>query len=169
MKKIYSGAVIIGLLGALSACAPQATEEKAAEVAQEVAQVVERLDRREILPLNQMQRESVLAEMRGLLIASQGVIEGLALDDMQMVQDAANAASMKANGTVENKQNMKRLRMGQVLPPEFRQMGQGTHMAFSEIAQMAADGKPAKDIQLKLVDTMNTCVACHSAYQIPNP
>jgi len=169
MKRIYSGAVIIGLLGALTACAPQAPEEKAVDVVPAVVQEAARLDAREILPLNQMQRENVLAEMRALLIASQGVIEGLALDDMQMVQDAANTASMKAQGTVENKQNMQRLGMGRVLPPVFRQMGQSTHMAFGEIAQMAAEGKPVKDIQLKLVDTMNTCVACHSTYQIPNP
>jgi len=165
MRGVHSGAVIIGLLGALTACAPQATEENTAEV----VPVVERLDTREIIPLNQMQRENVLAEMRALLIASQGVIEGLALDDMQVVQDAANTASMKAQGTIENKQNMQRLGMGRVLPLEFRQMGQSTHLAFGEIAQMAADGKLAMDIQLKLVETMNTCVACHSAYQIPNP
>lgn len=174
MKKIYSGVVIIGLLGALTACSAQVSEEQAAQLAPAVTQEVAaqetvRLDEREILPLNQMQREFVLAEMRGLLVATQGVIEGLALEDMQMVQEAAAAASMEAQGTVENKQNMQRLRMGQVLPPEFGQMGQATHIAFGEITKMAADGKSAKDIQLKLVDTMHACVACHSAYQIPNP
>ena len=174
MKKIYSGVVFIGLLGALSACSAQVSEEQAAQLApivtqEAVAQETVRLDEREILPLNQMQREFVLAEMRGLLVATQGVIEGLALEDMQMVQEAAAAAGMEAQGTVENKQNMQRLRMGQVLPPEFGQMGQATHIAFGEITKMAADGKPAKDIQLKLVDTMHACVACHSAYQIPNP
>ncbi|MCF6220184.1 MAG: hypothetical protein L3J65_03645 [Robiginitomaculum sp.] len=169
MKNIYAGAIVIGLFGVLSACAPQSTEKKIAEVAPTPIQETVRLDEREILPLNQMQRQQVLGEMRGLLVATQGVIEGLANDDMEMVADAANAVSMKAHGTVENKQNMKRLKMGRVLPPEFRQLGRGVHVAFGEMAQMATDGKPAKDIQLKLADTMNSCVACHAAYQIPNP
>ncbi len=169
MKQIYAGAFAIGLFGVLGACAPQTTKEAAAKASPAPAQEVVRLDEREILPLNQMQRQHVLDEMRGLLIATQGVVEGLARDDMEMVAEAAKAASMRGRGTVERPNNMKRLRMGQVLPPEFRQMGRATHEAFGEMAQMAADGKPAKDIQLKLVDTMNNCVVCHAAYQIPNP
>ncbi|MCF6275724.1 MAG: hypothetical protein L3J05_08175 [Robiginitomaculum sp.] len=169
MKKIYTGVIVVGLFAGLTACAPKAAEEKAAIVVPMPATETVRLDEREILPLNQMQRQQVLGEMRGLLVATQGVVEGLARDDMQMVADAANAVSMQAHGTVENKQNMKRLKMGQVLPPEFRQLGRGLHIAFGDIAQMATDGKPAKEIQLKLADTMNSCVACHSAYQIPNP
>ncbi len=169
MKRIYVGTVIIGLLGTLGACSGKTVVEENAQVADASKQKIVRIDEREILPLNQLQREQVLNEMRGLLVATQGIIEGLANDDMNMVQEAAGLASMKANGTVENKANMKRLQMGKVLPPEFRQLGQSTHQAFGEMAQMAADGKPTKDIQLKLVETMNSCVACHSAYQIPNP
>ncbi len=166
MKLALVGMTVIG-----SACAPQATEDAAApEVKpQEVVQMSERLDQRQILPLNQMQRQHVLEEMRGLLIATQGVIKGLAENDMQSVQEAAIAVSLQAQGTIENKQNMKRLRMGQVLPPEFRKLGKSAHIAFGEMAQMAADGASAKDIQLKLADTMDACVACHMTYQIPNP
>ena len=169
MKRIYVGAVMIGLLGTLGACSGKTAVEENTQVADAPKQVIVRIDEREVLPLNQLQREQVLNEMRGLLVATQGVIEGLAHDDMQAVQEAAKSASMKADGTVESKANMKRLQMGKVLPPEFRQLGQGVHVAFGEMAQMAADGKPAKDIQLKLAETMNSCVACHSAYQIPNP
>ena len=175
MKKIYSGAVIIGLLGVLTACAPQVTEERVAEVvpgvaqdvAQVVAQVSERLDEREMLPLNQIQREHVLQDMRNLLAGTQMVIEGLAEEDMQLLHDAS--ALINKGGAAGNKADMQKMGMGKVLPPEFRQMGQVTRAGFKEISDMATNGATQADIQRKLVDVMHNCAACHAAYQIPNP
>jgi len=177
MKNVYKIGFMVGLFGALTACggadeAPKKDVRAAAlqaEPAVPAIQAADRLDTREILPVNQLQRQHVLEEMRGLLGATQGMIEGLAENDMDAVQTAASAVGMNAMHTVENQKNMKRLKMGQAVPPEFRQLGQGVHKSFDEMAQMAADGKSAKDIQLKLAETMNACTACHATYQLPNP
>ena len=169
MKKIYVGVVIVGLLGGIGACSGKTSVGEKTQVEDAPKLNVTRIDEREVLPLNPLQRQQVLAEMRGLLVATQGVIDGLARDDMKLVAAAAAPASLKGHGSVENKANMKRLGLKNVLPAEFRQMGRGVHLSFSEIEQMANDGKTAKEIQLYLAETMNTCVACHAAYQIPNP
>ena len=173
MKRILSLALSLGLLAAVSACSeaagPTAEAPVIAHEAGPGSAATDPLDTREILALNAEQRQHVLVEMRGLLLATQGVIEGLAEDDMAAVQTAASAVGMNALHTVESQANMKRLRMRETAPKEFMTLGMGVHKSFDEIAQMAADGVPAKDIQLKLVDTMNNCMACHSAYQIPNP
>ena len=171
MKKLQISLIMAGMLGGFSACAPQPTksaDNKAIAPAQ-ATQSVERLDTREILPLNQLQRQHVLEEMRGLLVATQGVVEGLAHEDMAAVAESASSVGMEALHTVENQENMKKLRMRQTAPEEFMALGMGVHKSFDAMAQMATDGKPVKDIQLKLADTMNACVACHTSYQIPNP
>lgn len=113
--------------------------------------------------LSEAERLHVLAEMRGLLQSTQSVIEGLAKNDMELVQEAALAAGTNGRKTTEN--NI----MHKKMPKEWMQLGMMAHKSMDEIAQMAADGKPAKGIQLKLVDTMDACTACHSAYQLPNP
>lgn|GEM_PF-4473671 len=170
----FSVTITGGLLMALAinACSSGTGQEERNEdtkTRQVVSPAVEHLDEREVLPFNQMQRAHVLKEMRNLLTASQGIVEGLAKEDMKAVAEAAAAVGMQAMHTVEKKENMKRLKMRQSAPPEFMKLGMGVHKAMDEIAQMAKDGKPAKDIQLKLAETMNACIACHNAYQIPNP
>jgi hypothetical protein len=171
MKKIQMSLVMVGLLGGLSACAPQSASsaDNKATTPAPATQSAERLDTREILPLNQMQRQHVLEEMRGLLVATQGVVEGLANEDMAAVAESASSVGMKALHTVENQENMKKLKMKQTAPEEFMTLGMSVHKSFDAMAQMAADGTAAKEIQLKLVDTMNACAACHASYQIPNP
>ena len=168
MKKYFMLGTLIVLI---SSCSAQIDTKKANTTETNTIKTTqqERLDKREMLPLNEMQREHVLNEMRGLLLATQGIIEGLANEDMQAVAVAASAVGMQARHTVENQANMKKLKMRQSVPPEFMKLGRSVHIAMDEIAQMAKDGRPAKEIQLKLANTMNACTACHSAYQIPNP
>jgi len=167
MKKIYAGAVVVGLLSGLSACAPKASEEKTAEVTPVATQEVVRLDERHVLPLNEIQREHVLQDMRNLLSGTQMVVEGLAENDMQLLHDANTLVNK--GGAAGNRADMKRLGMGRVLPPEFRQMGQTTRAGFQDISDLATNGASHADIQSKLAETMYNCTACHSAYQIPNP
>ncbi len=171
-KLLMAAALAASVAGLVTACdkaeniAPIAPAQSAEETELSAS---EPLDQRQRLPLNSEQRMHVLEEMRGLLLATQGVIEGLAMDDMEMVAASASAVGMKSMHTVENQENMKRLGMGKVLPSEFRMMGRSVHKAFDEMALMAAENAPPKDIQLKLAETMNNCMACHSSYQIPNP
>ncbi len=121
------------------------------------------LDKRKPVVLSAGERQHVLEEMRGLSQSTQGVIEGLAKDDMDLVQKSALAAGTGGRKTTEN--NI----MHKKMPKEWMMLGKAAHKSMDEIARMAADGTPAKEIQLKLVETMDHCMACHAAFQLPNP
>ncbi len=177
MKNAYKIVAVIGLFGALTACggaddAPKKETHAAEHQMHDEASghnmhneggAQAHTDQRIAVNLSAGQRLHVLEEMRGLLGSTQGIVEGLATGDMDLVQTSALAAGTKGRKTTEN--NM----MHKKMPPEWMQLGMSAHKSMDKIAQMAADGKPAKDIQLKLVDTMNACTACHASFYLPNP
>lgn len=118
-------------------------------------------DPRIVLELNAAQRDHVLTEMRGFLEGVAGVVDGLAYEDMESVAEAAGAIGpMGAGG------GMAGLGMGDVLPKEFRAMGRATRKGFSDIEVAAGGGAEATEIQRLLSETLATCNACHSMYQI---
>lgn len=117
-------------------------------------------DGRTAVYLSSDERQMVLGEMRHLLMASQEVIKGLAENDLLAVEQAALKVGTKAITTVD-------MKLAPKLPAAFRKLGFGTHGAFDEIAQMAKAKQPVQSIQLQLVKTMNNCIACHAAYQLP--
>lgn len=106
------------------------------------------------------ERQAVLGEMRMLLESSQVIIEALANEDLAAVEAAARPLGSDAIATVDFALRAK-------LPIAFKKLGFGTHYAFDDIANMAKEGKPAKDIQLVFADTMHNCIACHSMYELP--
>lgn len=117
-------------------------------------------DGRTAVHLSPDERQMVLGEMRRLLMASQEVIKGLAENDLPAVEQAALKVGTKAITTVD-------MKLAPRLPAAFRQLGFGTHRAFDQIAQMAKAKQPNQSIQLQLVKTMNNCISCHAAYQLP--
>ena len=117
-------------------------------------------DGRTAVVLTKSERQAVLEEMRTLLIASQRVVLALANEDMQAVVDAATPVGSDAISTVDFNLRAK-------LPLAFKKLGFATHHAFDDIATMAREGKPTAEIQLKLADTMNNCIACHASFQLP--
>jgi len=106
------------------------------------------------------ERQAVLGEMRMLLETSQVIVEALANEDLAAVEAAARPLGSGAIATVDFALRAK-------LPIEFKKLGFGTHYAFDDIANMAKEGKPAKEIQLVFANTMNNCIACHSMYELP--
>ncbi|MFQ5582082.1 MAG: hypothetical protein ACE5F3_05595 [Mariprofundaceae bacterium] len=118
-------------------------------------------DERTAVLLEEGERQLVLEEMRGLLEATQQVIEGLSSSDMKQIEQAATAVGMQATSTMDVTLKAK-------LPMEFKKLGFATHTAFDEIAAMAKKTGDAKLIQKKLADTMNNCIACHAGFQIPS-
>ena len=117
-------------------------------------------DGRTAVILEPAERQAVLGEMRLLLETSQAIVEALANNDLKAVEDAATPLGSGAIGTVDFALRAK-------LPLEFKKLGFGTHYAFDDIAKMANEGKPAKEIQLVFAKTMNNCIACHAMYQLP--
>jgi hypothetical protein len=117
-------------------------------------------DGRTAVLLEPAERQAVLGEMRLLLETTQAIVEALADDDLEAVEKAARPVGSAAIATVDFSLRAK-------LPLEFKELGFGTHYAFDDIADMAKDGKPAKAIQKKMAETMNNCLACHAAFQLP--
>ncbi|ATX81307.1 hypothetical protein Ga0123462_0432 [Mariprofundus ferrinatatus] len=117
-------------------------------------------DGRTAVILEPAERQAVLDEMRLLLETTQTVVEALANDDLAAVEAAARPIGSAAIATVD-------FRLRAKLPLEFKKLGFGTHYAFDDIADMAKAGEPSKAIQLKLVETMNNCIACHASFQLP--
>jgi len=117
-------------------------------------------DGRTAVILEPAERQAVLGEMRLLLETSQVIVEALANSDLKAVEDAATPLGSGAIATVDFALRAK-------LPLEFKKLGFGTHYAFDDIAKMAKEGKPAKEIQLVFANTMNNCIACHAMYQLP--
>ena len=117
-------------------------------------------DGRTAVILEPAERQAVLSEMRMLLEASQAIVEALANDDLHAVEKTARPLGASAIATVDFALRAK-------LPLEFKKLGFDTHYAMDDIADMAKEKKPAKEIQLKLAETMNNCIACHAMYQLP--
>lgn len=117
-------------------------------------------DGRTAVILEPAERQAVLEEMRLLLETSQIIVEALANEDLAAVEKAATPLGSGAIATVDFALRAK-------LPIEFKKLGFGTHYAFDDIAKMAKEGKPAKEIQLLFANTMNNCIACHAMYQLP--
>jgi len=117
-------------------------------------------DGRTAVILTPAERQAVLGEMRMLLEASQTIVEALAENDMTAVERTARPLGASAIATVDFALRTK-------LPLDFKKLGFATHYAMDDIADMASEKKPAREIQLKLAETMNNCIACHAMYQLP--
>ncbi len=119
-------------------------------------------DGRTAIHLTSAERQKVLGEMRVLLATTQEVVRALAENDMEALIEAARPMGAKGHGTVDFKLAAK-------LPLEFKRLGFGTHEAFDELIAMAEAGRPRDEIQLKLVEIMDACIACHATFQLPEP
>lgn len=117
-------------------------------------------DGRTAILLTTTERQAVLGEMRMLLEANQQIVEALANNDMKAIAEAVKPVGSGAIHTMDFALKAK-------LPIEFKQLGFATHYAFDDLAKMAEENKPAREIQLALANTMNNCIACHAAYQLP--
>ena len=105
------------------------------------------------------ERDLVLTEMRGLLAATQQILEGANQGDMQRIGKAARAAGMAGAADVNPALMAK-------LPIEFKQLGMSVHQDMDDIAKAAEGGKSPAEILQMASNTLTKCVACHAAWQI---
>jgi len=117
-------------------------------------------DGRTAVLLSPGERQKVLAEMRQLLEAVQGVLAALAEGDRARAAAAAEAVGMQATSTMDG------VLMGK-LPLPFKKMGFATHGGFDELAELIRSGAPLAQVQARLAQTMENCIACHATYQLP--
>lgn len=116
-------------------------------------------DGRTAIMLHPAERELVLSEMRGLLAATQGILEGANQGDMPLIIKAARAAGMAGTAEVNPALMAK-------LPLEFKALGMGVHHDMDEIAKAAENGKPAAELLKMTSNILAKCVACHAVWQL---
>jgi len=116
-------------------------------------------DGRTAIILHPRERDLVLSEMRGLLAATQGILEGANQGDMLSIIKAARSAGMAGTADVNPALMAK-------LPLEFKALGMGVHHDMDEIAKAAEDGKSAAELLKMTSNTLTKCVACHAAWQL---
>jgi len=118
-------------------------------------------DGRVAVVLKAGERDLVLREMRGLLSATQGIMEGIVQGNMQQVAQSSHAAGMEAAVKVDVP-----LSLMASLPLPFKTLGMSVHQSMDEIAKAAESGKPAPELLKMLSGTVSKCVACHAGWQI---
>jgi hypothetical protein len=119
----------------------------------------EDVDDRTVIVLHPEERELVLAEMRGLLAATQGILEGASQNDIPRIIEAARTAGMVGMADVN-------MALMDKLPPEFKAVGMGIHHDMDDIAKAAQDGKTTSELLKMTSATLTKCVACHAVWQI---
>ena len=105
------------------------------------------------------ERDLVLTEMRGMLMAVRGISEGLAENRLADIIQAAQDGGSSAMGGVPMSLMAK-------LPLEFKGMGMAMHKGFDELAAAAERGEATDKLLVRLTGQLNQCVACHQGYRI---
>lgn len=129
-------------------------------------------DTREAIKLPAMQRNMVLAEMRGMLTSVNGILRGLATGDTALTRASAAAAGMAAmmgGGGMGMGRGMGAGRgrgMGPMMPEGFRSLGHATHQSFDSLAARISQGAPADTVVARLAAITNNCLVCHSTYRL---
>lgn len=116
-------------------------------------------DGRTAVMLQVGERDLILSEMRGLLSATQGILEGVNQGDMQRVIKASSAAGMIVAADASPALMAK-------LPIELKTLGMSVHRDMDAIAKAAENKASAPEIFKMLSNTLTKCVACHSAWQL---
>lgn len=116
-------------------------------------------DGRTAVVMQHGERDFVMTEMRGLLAATQGILEGANQGDMQRIIKSARSAGMAGAADVRPTLMAK-------LPIEFKQLGLSLHRDMDDIAKAAEEGVPVQELLKMTSSALAKCVACHSAWQI---
>jgi hypothetical protein len=116
-------------------------------------------DSRIAIVLQSSERDLILLEMRGLLSATQGILEGANQGDMNRVIQSSRSAGMAAAADVNPLLMTK-------LPLAFKTLGMSIHRDMDEIADAAEGGKPAPELLKMTSNTLTKCVACHASWQL---
>lgn len=117
-------------------------------------------DGRTEIVLAPAERDQILAEMRQLLKAVQGVVTGLSGSDgdLKMVEESARAAGMAMAADVNPALMAK-------LPLAFKQMGMSVHQDMDQLADAVVQREPSPQILRRLSSITARCTTCHDLYR----
>ena len=115
--------------------------------------------RTEIL-LAPVERDQILAEMRLLLKAVDGIVRGLGepLPDAKQMETTARSAGMKMAADTEPAIMAK-------LPLPFKQMGMSIHNDMDALGDAIAQNETPQQILKRLSSMTARCTACHDMYR----
>ena len=116
-------------------------------------------DGRTAIVLQPGERDFVMTEMRGLLAATQEIMDAGSQNDTQRIVKAARGAGMAGAADVNPALMVK-------LPVEFKKLAMGMHGDMDEIAKAGESGKPVPELLKMTSSALTKCVACHAAWQI---
>lgn len=119
------------------------------------------VDKRKSINLTRSERNMVLSEMRSLLKGVQGIIKAISEDN---IKEAAMHA--RSNGMVMASEAGHHPGLFAKLPMNFKKMGFGLHKNFDDLADRA-ESMNGKEILGETSKIMNSCIACHSTYKLP--
>jgi hypothetical protein len=112
--------------------------------------------------LTKDERDLILTEMRAFLVSVQGVSQAISEDNMATVAELAHQAGMAAEeGTPGS--------LLQKIPLAMKKMGFSAREQFDGIAETARTIKDASVARQQLDALMQTCIACHAIYRLPEP
>jgi hypothetical protein len=117
------------------------------------------VDKRQVVPLSEHQRDHVLTEMRSLLSGTRNILDALSRDDMATVAREARALGLGMAGKGEN-------HLGSVLPEAFMRLGMSVHKDFDNISLDAQAINDPRHTLRQLSEAMKKCDSCHVSYQI---
>ena len=115
--------------------------------------------RTEIL-LAPVERDQILAEMRQLLKAVDGIVRvlGEPEPDVKQIEEAARGAGMSMAADTEPVIMAK-------LPLPFKQMGMSIHKDMDALADAIAQNETPQQILRRLSSMTARCAACHDMYR----
>ena len=148
VRNASRGIVLASAIVAVSAGCPQGSSERPPST-----------DSRERLVLPAPDRDKVLLEMRQMLEAVDGIMQGLTKDDLAAVAEAARGAgiamAVDLDPAIRNQ-----------LPKNFIDLGMRTHQAFDELAESMNAGGTREDAIRGLAGLTGNCVGCHASYRL---
>lgn len=113
-------------------------------------------DGRSAIALETSERDFILTEMRGFLVAVQEIISATNDNNMDEVKKVAHRVGVAEVESVPPATMLK-------LPMAFKKLGMSTHEGFDEIV-LAAEIGP--DAVMDALDTnLSKCIGCHESYR----
>lgn len=121
---------------------------------------VEGSDGRTEILLATAERDQILAEMRQLLKAVDGVVRGLGepQPDLKQMEETARSVGMEMAADTEPIIMAK-------LPLPFKQMGISIHKDMDSLAEAIAQHETSQQLLKRLSSMTARCTACHDMYR----
>jgi hypothetical protein len=116
-------------------------------------------DGRTAVLMSGAEREFVMAEMRGLMVAVRDITAALAEGDTAKVAGLAKAMGM---GEAHDKAPTLLAK----LPLDFKRQAMGLHGAFDEMAEAGAKGESPAQLNGRLIAQLDRCTVCHAGFRI---